>query len=51
MPNMTSFEFGQIVLVRFPFTDQRGSKQCLAVVVSSLAYNQEARHVLDASTL
>lgn len=40
MPSMTNFEFGQIVLVRFPFTDQRGSKQRPAVVVSSAAYNQ-----------
>lgn len=40
MPNMTSFEFGQMVLVRFPFTDQRGGKQRPAVVVSSSAYNQ-----------
>ncbi|MCP4278301.1 MAG: type II toxin-antitoxin system PemK/MazF family toxin [Gammaproteobacteria bacterium] len=40
MPNTTSFKFGQIVLVCFPFTDQRGSKQRPAVVVSSAAYNQ-----------
>ena len=40
MPNTTSFELGQIVLVRFPFTDQRGSKQRPAVVISSTAYNQ-----------
>lgn len=40
MRNMTNFEFGQIVLVRFPFTDQHGSKQRPAVVISSSAYNQ-----------
>lgn len=40
MQNMTGFEFGQIVLVRFPFTDQHGSKQRPAVVISSSAYNQ-----------
>ena len=40
MPNTTNYEFGQIVLVRFPFTDQRGGKQRPAVVVSSTAYNQ-----------
>ena len=40
MLNTTNFEFGQIVLVRFPFTDQRGSKQRPAVVVSSTAYHQ-----------
>jgi mRNA interferase MazF len=37
---MTSFEFGQLVLVRFPFTDQHGSKQRPAVVISNSAYNQ-----------
>ena len=40
MQNTTSYKFGQIVLVRFPFTDQRGGKQRPAVVVSSNAYNQ-----------
>lgn len=40
MPNTTNYKFGQIVLVRFPFTDQRGGKQRPAVVVSSTAYNQ-----------
>ena len=40
MQNMTSFELGQIVLVRFPFTDQQGSKQRPAVIISSSAYNQ-----------
>jgi hypothetical protein len=32
MPTTTPFEFGQIVLVRFPFTDQRGGKQRPAVI-------------------
>ena len=40
MPNTTSYKFGQIVLVRFPFTNQHGSKQRPAVVISSAAYNQ-----------
>ncbi|MCP4485992.1 MAG: type II toxin-antitoxin system PemK/MazF family toxin [Gammaproteobacteria bacterium] len=40
MPNTTNFKFGQIVLVRFPFTDQRGSKQRPAVVISSTGYNR-----------
>ena len=34
-----ALEFGQVVLVPFPFTDQTASKRRPAVVVSSLAYN------------
>jgi mRNA interferase MazF len=33
------FEFGDVVLVPFPFTSQTASKQRPAVIVSSLAYN------------
>jgi mRNA interferase MazF len=33
------FEFGDIVLAPFPFTEQSASKKRPAVVVSSLAYN------------
>lgn len=42
MPPMTgsSWRFGEIVLVSFPFTDQQGHKQRPAVVVSSAAYQQ-----------
>jgi len=46
MPSMIGFEFGEIVLVRFPFTDQRGSKQRPAVVVSSSAYNRTKPDVI-----
>lgn len=35
------FEFGQVVLVPFPFTSQAASKQRPAVVVSSRAYAVE----------
>jgi mRNA interferase MazF len=34
------FEFGDVVLVPFPFTDQTASKKRPAVIVSNLAYNQ-----------
>ncbi len=38
---MTTFEFGDIVLVPFPFTDQSRSQKRPAVVISSSAYNLE----------
>jgi mRNA interferase MazF len=36
---MTSYNFGDVVLVPFPFTNQTGNKKRPAVVVSSLVYN------------
>ena len=36
---MTSYNFGEVVLVPFPFTDQTGTKKRPAVIVSSTAYN------------
>jgi len=41
---MTGYEFGDVVLVPFPFTDQTTTKKRPAVVVSSLSYHQ---HRLD----
>jgi len=41
MPTTTEFEFGDVVLVPFPFTDQTGSKQRPAVIVSSRRYHAE----------
>ena len=38
---MTPSEFGDIILVPFPFTDQTTSKKRPAVVISSAAYNAE----------
>ena len=37
---MTAYEFGDVLLLPFPFTDQTGVKKRPAVVVSSKAYNQ-----------
>jgi mRNA interferase MazF len=41
MPNTTSFEFADVVLVPFPFTDQSTIKKRPAVVVSSAAYHRQ----------
>jgi len=38
---MTPFEFSDIILVPFPFTDQSTNKKRPAVVISSQAYNTE----------
>lgn len=35
----TSYNFGDVVLVPFPFTDQTGMKKRPAIVVSSAGYN------------
>ena len=38
---MTDYNFGDVVLVPFPFTDQTASKKRPAIVVSSSVYNLE----------
>lgn len=38
---MTSYKFGDVLLVPFPFTDQRTSKKRPAVVVSSTTYHAD----------
>ena len=46
MPPTTSFEFGDVLLVPFPFSNQTAGKQRPAVVVSSAAYNRERLDLL-----
>jgi len=41
MPTMTACDSGDVVLVPFPFTDQRTTKRRPAVVVSSERYHEE----------
>lgn len=45
MPTMP-FEFGDVVLVQFPFTNQNAFKKRPAVVVSRAAYNVARRDVV-----
>ncbi len=40
MPSSTSYRFGDVVLVPFPFTDQTESKRRPAIVVNSDAYDR-----------
>lgn len=37
--NMTNFNFGDVVLLPFPFTNQTNTKQRPAVIISSQIYN------------
>lgn len=46
MPPTTVYNFGDVVLVPFPFTDQTGAKRRPAVVVSSAAYNGARRDLV-----
>ncbi len=41
MASNATFVCGDVVLVRFPFTDQSASKQRPAVVIASDSYNQQ----------
>jgi mRNA interferase MazF len=41
MQIMTAYNFGDIILVPFPFTDQTYSKKRPAIIISSNTYNQQ----------
>ena len=46
MPTTIDCEFGDVVLVPFPFTDQTATKKRPAVVVSSDAYHRDRPDVI-----
>jgi mRNA interferase MazF len=46
MPTTTRFEFGDLVLVPFPFTDQTATKRRPAAVISSADYHRHRPDLL-----
>ncbi len=46
MPTTTVYNFGDVILVSFPFTDQVGTKKRPAVIISSAAYNNARRDLV-----
>lgn len=49
MPPMTTYERGDIVLVRFPFTDLTSTKQRPALVVASRSFTATGEDVIVAA--
>jgi mRNA interferase MazF len=43
---MTTYSFGNVLLVPFPFTDQTTTKKRPTIVISSNAYNQQKPDIL-----
>src|SRR5258708_18616346 len=50
MPSMTTYSFGDVILVPFPFTNQSQAKQRPAVVVSSARNTERPDLILMAIT-
>ena len=46
MPPMTTYSFGDVLLVPFPFTDQTTTKKRPTIVISSNAYNRQKPDIL-----
>ena len=46
MTSVSRFDFGDVVLVPFPFTDQSGAKKRPAVVVSIAGYNTNRKDIV-----
>lgn len=46
MPSMTSYDFGDVVLVAFPFTNLQATKKRPAVVISRQSYQQNRPDVI-----
>ena len=44
--SVSRFDFGDVVLVPFPFTDQSGAKKRPAVVVSIAGYNTNRKNIV-----
>ena len=49
MPRTTTYERGEVVLVRFPFTDLTNSKQRPALVVASEVFTRSGEDVIVAA--